>query len=44
MYPALLAAKISGKTVRVNYENLCVAAEGYGGSYNIPAYIYINDN
>lgn len=44
MYSAILAAKISGKTVRVIYEDACGSAEGYGGSYNRPVYIYVNDD
>lgn len=44
MYAAVLAAKVNGKTVTVTYEDSCGLAENYGGEYNIPKYILVNDN
>jgi hypothetical protein len=39
MFAAILAAREAGRAVRV-YTNGCGPAEGYGGSYNIPLYVY----
>jgi hypothetical protein len=40
-YAALLAAKTQGKAITVNTGATCIAAQGYGGSYNEPLYIYV---
>jgi len=40
-YAAVLAAKTSGRSVRVETTASCGPAENYGGSYNIPEYIYV---
>lgn len=39
MFATILAAKEAGHAVRI-YTTDCGPAEGYGGSYNIPLYIY----
>jgi hypothetical protein len=39
MFATILAAREAGRAVRV-YTTACGPAEGYGGSYNIPLYIY----
>lgn len=44
MYSTLLAAKMSGKNVRVSYDATCVAPENYGaGNYNQPNYLYVEE-
>jgi hypothetical protein len=43
LYAALLAAKISGKQIQVVDVGTCGPAEGYGGSYNLVAYLYPQD-
>jgi hypothetical protein len=40
-YAALLAAKTQGKAISVHTGATCIAAQGYGGSYNEPLYIYV---
>jgi hypothetical protein len=40
LYAALLAAKHADRAVRI-YTNGCGIADGYGGSYNLPLYIYV---
>ena len=42
-YAALLAAKKSGSQVSVYVSGTCIAAEGYGGGYHDPLYIYALD-
>ena len=44
MYSALLASKISGKSVSVSYSDVCGPAENYGSQYNIPRYLYPGNN
>ncbi len=45
MYAAVLAAKVSGKSISVNYNDSCGVAENYGASpYNIPKYLYVRDD
>ena len=39
MFATILAAKEAGHAVRI-YTNACGPAEGYGGNYNLPLYIY----
>ena len=39
IYAAILAAKHADRSVRV-VTNGCGPAEGYGGSYNLPLYVY----
>ena len=39
MFATILAAKEAGHAVRVHTSG-CGAAEGYGGSYNVPLYVY----
>lgn len=41
-YAALLAAKQSGKPVRI-YSGSCGPAEGYGGNYALVDYLYVED-
>jgi hypothetical protein len=43
LYAALLAAKHTGRPIRVITEASCGPAEGYGGSYNLPIYVYALD-
>ncbi len=44
IYSALLAAKMSEKSVRVIYSDTCGLADNYGQlQYNIPIYVYVND-
>lgn len=41
MYATILSAKIAGKKVAISSASACGAADNYGGSYNIPRYIYL---
>lgn len=41
----VLAAKSTGKIVRIYHSDTCVAADGYGGgNYIEPSYLYLEDN
>ena len=40
LYAALLAAKTSGRQVRVD-TSACGPAEGYGENYNVVSYLYV---
>jgi hypothetical protein len=42
-YAALLAAKTKGTPIAVYVTGTCIAAEGYGGGYHDPLYIYVMD-
>ena len=43
IYAMLLAARHAGKQVRVYTSDVCIAADGLGGSYNQPLYVYAVD-
>jgi hypothetical protein len=42
-YAALLAAKTAGTQVSVYVSGTCIQAEGYGGGYHDPLFIYALD-
>lgn len=42
-YAVVLAAKRTGTQIAVYISDTCIAAEGYGASYNEPLYIYAMD-